>query len=184
MKDESGDLLRCEITETDGPSRTARRYAVRVDPEQLSLVSLIYSSDATAPLEQDDLDQLVEHSRINNAERGLTGMLLYRDKRFLQVLEGSFVAVHALMDHLQTDERHSNVRVLLEEPILQRQFADWSMGFSRVENDDASDIPGYRRSYESAENRSASGTDRSETSTASTRALNELMRWFERPDGT
>lgn len=151
-----------------------------VNPEQLSLVSLIYSSDATVQLGQGDLDLLLEQSRANNASRGLTGALLYRDGHFLQVLEGSFVAVRGLLDTLRADGRHTNLRVLLEEPIPTRQFADWSMGFEQVDSSDMSTIPGYKRSSEPAHAPFDSDDGLPEASTASVRALRELVGWFRR----
>lgn len=149
--------------------------------EQLSLVSLIYSSDATAPFSRQDLELLLEQSRTNNAAHGITGALLYRDGRFLQVLEGSLLAVHTLMDRLRSDVRHTNVRVLLEEASPQRQFPDWSMKLEHVNSSDAVEIPGYRRSYESPAVAASADSEGFVEPTSIARALHELMRWFKRP---
>ena len=61
-----------------------------------ALLSVVYSSTAVVPFSDHDLFELLEHSRENNARDGLTGMLLYRDERFLQVLEGPEEAVRRL----------------------------------------------------------------------------------------
>ena len=48
---------------------------------------LVYSSRAAAPIGRTALMALLEDVRRRNTERGVTGMLLYRDGRFLQLLE-------------------------------------------------------------------------------------------------
>ena len=49
---------------------------------------LIYTSDAAEGLTDADLGCILATSQRNNAEMGLTGMLLYGRGRFIQVLEG------------------------------------------------------------------------------------------------
>ncbi|AUZ89011.1 hypothetical protein CVO76_16195, partial [Arthrobacter agilis] len=48
-------------------------------------LSIVYSSTATRPLNDADLSALLAISRRNNARAEVTGMLLYRGGRFLQV---------------------------------------------------------------------------------------------------
>lgn len=70
------------------------------------------------------LDQLIQHSRRNNAHAGLTGCLLFTGEVFLQVLEGSEIDVVETFGRISRDARHTDVRVLSEGPILERAFAD------------------------------------------------------------
>ena len=66
-------------------------------------------------------------ARVNNAALGLTGMLLYTQGNFFQVLEGAPVAIHGLMGVLEIDRRHAGIRVLCDTPVQARVFADWTM---------------------------------------------------------
>ena len=96
------------------------------------LISLVYSSVSTSQMNETDLGQLLAQSRENNSRAGVTGMLLYRGGRFIQVLEGAETTVSALVSRIEADRRHSAVRVLLREPLQRRQFADWTMGYEPI----------------------------------------------------
>ena len=72
---------------------------------------------------------LLEHARRNNEKAGVTGMLLYKDGNFMQVLEGEERVVQALSAKIGRDPRHEKMVTLLEGPLAEREFSDWSMGF-------------------------------------------------------
>ena len=103
------------------------------------LVSIVYGSAATAGFSTLDLDELLSTARANNRVSGVTGMLLYEDGRFLQVLEGPETVVRDLMATIAPDVRHDRVEVLTDEPIEERRFPDWTMG--HVHLDDIADQP-------------------------------------------
>jgi hypothetical protein len=140
-----------------------------VGTDEDQMLSLVYASTATQPFSDDDLTALLVTCRENNARAHLTGMLVYRDSRFLQVLEGPESAVRGLMDTLAADPRHTGIRVMFEEPIRERQFAAWTMGFDRDDTGSAADLDGYRVTFDDL--------DRDDP-TATMRALQELARWF------
>lgn len=96
------------------------------------MLSLVYVSAATRPFSQLELDALLEKSRRNNRQDGISGMLLYRDGDFLQVLEGPEAAVRATYARIGRDRRHGGVILLDESHVEQRAFRDWAMGFRRV----------------------------------------------------
>ncbi|MCS5716175.1 BLUF domain-containing protein [Herbiconiux sp. CPCC 205716] len=139
--------------------------------EQDDVLSIIYSSSATVPFSDDDLVELLKVSRHNNAGSEVTGMLLYRDGRFLQVLEGPEPSVRRRMEVIAGDSRHVDVLVLLEEGLNERRFPDWTMGFVPHEATPPDDIPGYLSAFGLA--------DDDEDSREAARALAELMAWFE-----
>lgn len=101
------------------------------------MIRLVYLSFATVPFTQADLDDLLRTSRRNNARSGVTGMLLFRDGDFLQVLEGEEAPVRETFDRIEQDPRHDGVRVIDESSVAQREFNDWAMGFRRLGDDDA-----------------------------------------------
>jgi hypothetical protein len=108
------------------------------------VLSLIYVSSAAQLFSTADLAKLLEVSRTNNARRGVTGMLLYKDGNFMQVIEGEEADVRGLYEKLQRDPRHTGFLILLEQKIDQRQFSDWSMGFRNLEAEALDGVPGYR----------------------------------------
>ena len=107
------------------------------------LVHLIYASSATRPMQPQDLVAILEKSHINNAEAGITGMLLYRGGNFLQVLEGSEQAVDERFKVILDDPRHYQVTLLLKRPVARRQFEQWEMGFTNLDTLDTSKLTGY-----------------------------------------
>ena len=107
------------------------------------LTSLVYVSSAVELFSQAELRALLDTSRRNNTRTGITGMLLYKDGNFMQVLEGPASAVRDLHERINHDPRHTGLITLMERTITQRQFADWSMGFRNMADSDLRAAPGY-----------------------------------------
>ncbi|MEZ4333782.1 MAG: BLUF domain-containing protein [Myxococcota bacterium] len=110
--------------------------------EQETLIQCIYMSAAARPFDSEALTTLLARARARNAEAGLTGMLLYADGSFIQVLEGPEEAVDALYRRIEADPRHVEMTKLIREPIPERCFEDWSMGFLQATRDEIARIPG------------------------------------------
>lgn len=94
---------------------------------------MLYRSQATQVLTEADLQALLEWSRAYNAQQQITGLLLYSDRRFVQLVEGPEAAVRNLYARIQADARHTQVVTLSDGPGPQRWFADWHMPFGHVE---------------------------------------------------
>lgn len=92
---------------------------------------LIYLSSATELLDEGQLRSLFFQCRRDNARAGITGLLLYRDGSFLQLIEGERADVAALFKKICRDSRHHGILKVVDEPITEREFPTWSMSFSR-----------------------------------------------------
>jgi hypothetical protein len=92
-------------------------------------IQLIYASAATRNFDAIDLTALLMMARQKNESLDITGMLVYHDDSFLQVLEGEETAVDSLYQHIIRDDRHTKCTLLLRTFIDRRNFGDWSMGF-------------------------------------------------------
>jgi hypothetical protein len=109
----------------------------------MDLVHCIYCSASTAPdVSKADLEAILEKSRQNNAKTGITGMLLYRNGSFFQVLEGDRSAVETLFETIAADTRHLRVTKIVIEPIAERAFASWTMGYPKISSKELAKIPG------------------------------------------
>jgi hypothetical protein len=97
-----------------------------------SIYQVLYHSRATAPPSPAELQALLNWSRRYNAARHITGVLLYSEGRYVQVLEGREADIRALYARIQADTRHEQVVTVCEGPAPQRRFADWCMGFGHV----------------------------------------------------
>jgi hypothetical protein len=118
------------------PDRCCDPYAARV------VFQLAYASVAVRPLEQAELVTLLRQSRSNNLEHHVTGMLLYRDGRFLQLLEGAPDDVRRLYASIALDPRHRDVTTIAERHRLLRQFPSWTMAFRDLLEEPITE-PGY-----------------------------------------
>ncbi|GAB3244300.1 hypothetical protein GCM10027346_41850 [Hymenobacter seoulensis] len=75
--------------------------------------------------------QLLSHARQANGVAHLTGLLVYRDGRFVQVLEGPEAQVRAVYARIERDPCHTQVMVVGEAADQSRHFARWSMAWGR-----------------------------------------------------
>ncbi|TWU59990.1 Blue light- and temperature-regulated antirepressor YcgF [Rubripirellula tenax] len=98
------------------------------------LKQLVYTSSAIASFDPLELEHLLERSRHRNQMAAITGVLLYRDSTFFQVLEGPVDAVDALFQRIESDPRHAKTVVLSSQKIKSRNFGDWPMGFAHQPN--------------------------------------------------
>jgi FAD-dependent sensor of blue light len=107
------------------------------------MFSMVYVSSAIDQFSEAGLRELLATSRTNNTRLGLTGMLLYKEGSFMQVLEGDEAAVRALYAKIGLDPRHRGLLTLLQGPLEERLFPDWSMGFRDLSSAEARSTEGF-----------------------------------------
>ena len=61
----------------------------------------------------------------------------------MQILEGEEAAVDETYSRIANDPRHSNLILINHQPIMEREFSKWSMGFRRQGKADAALPSGY-----------------------------------------
>jgi len=97
---------------------------------------LLYVSHTSPDLTVAELDNMLTTSRRNNAMLGITGLLLYIEGGFLQILEGDERPLRELYTRVAADRRHWDVRLMLDREVPARAFVGWNMGFERPAMDD------------------------------------------------
>jgi len=102
------------------------------------MLRLLYVSAARIDLTDTDLQSILVASRLNNARDGLSGLLLYGNDSFVQVLEGEEAALDACYARIATDTRHSSLIGLMRFEVDRRLFTGWSMGYARLDPADES----------------------------------------------
>ncbi len=107
------------------------------------MFSLTYVSSAVAPFSREGLRLLLDQCVTANKALSVTGLLLYRDGNFIQVLEGKEQSVRGLYAKIRRDPRHRGLITLLRGEIAARQFPDWSMGFRELSRAPDSSEKGY-----------------------------------------
>ena len=108
-----------------------------------SLIRLVYASVnriAGPPRAvSEEIRRMLDASRQRNAERGVTGCLMFNSGRFAQYLEGPPEAVDALFARIMRDPRHTDIIMLQRLATQDRSFPDWSMAYVGPEG--TPDIP-------------------------------------------
>ena len=108
------------------------------------MIQLSYISSAVEPFTTQELLGLLQACREGNASKGVTGMLLYGNGTFLQVLEGEEKVIDGLIERIRKDPRHTDLHILHRHPIERRQYSDWSMGFKRISDRELQGVEGLR----------------------------------------
>ncbi len=93
---------------------------------------LVYVSHSNRKWEEQELEKLLHKARANNSNNGISGMLLFLQERFIQVLEGDKKKVDDLYETIKVDSRHRSVSILLQGEMDQRIFSNWTMGFQSL----------------------------------------------------
>jgi hypothetical protein len=104
---------------------------------------VVYSSGATHPMSSVELAEILQIARYKNEAKDITGMLLYRSGHFLQVLEGPEKELRMLLEKLERDPRHRDLRILLDGIVPARAFGAWSMAFEDVSGFKPEQLPAY-----------------------------------------
>ncbi len=96
-------------------------------------------SRAATEIATAELDEILRIARERNGKKNITGMLLYHEGSFIQVLEGVQNAVESLYETICLDKRHEHANVVLRTEVAERAFDQWAMGYKRT--NDLDDIP-------------------------------------------
>jgi hypothetical protein len=91
------------------------------------MFSLTYVSSANRRYSAAELQILADTSSRNNAQKEITGVLLYKGGDFMQLLEGAEEPVRKLYSIIGCDTRHRGLITLLQGSVEQRHFPDWGM---------------------------------------------------------
>jgi hypothetical protein len=94
---------------------------------------IIYLSSAIELFTDEEINLLLQKSRFNNMQKNITGLLLYSEGNFIQILEGNKDEIQNTFEKIKLDNRHKNIITVINEPIKNRTFSDWKMGYSVLE---------------------------------------------------
>ncbi len=88
----------------------------------MAVIQLVYVSAAKKPVSQIELADLLLRARKNNSSLNITGLLLYHNLSFFQILEGDDAMLAPLYARIQGDPRHDRVVFALEARGDRTQF--------------------------------------------------------------
>ena len=108
-----------------------------------SLTSLVYMSVAVDDLTDGQLVAMLREARLTNDALGVSGLLLAKGGRFMQVLEGPAWSVEDRFAAISRDPRHRDVKSLSRESIETRRFDGWAMAFGNPSDDEVREEHGF-----------------------------------------
>lgn len=96
------------------------------------MIEIAYTSRASHMFTKTELRALHQEAITFNQAHNITGLLVYNDGIFFQVLEGKQQVVKALYTSIKHDFRHYDVRTIYEAPLAKRHFNGWAMSFHNI----------------------------------------------------
>lgn len=97
------------------------------------LSRLVYISNASAAFREDELPGILKVSRRNNERDGLSGLMMFHERRFFQILEGEMNAVMGCFNRIMRDARHDSLMMLETGAVEARAFGQWQMAYKDVQ---------------------------------------------------
>ncbi len=114
----------------------------------MSLYRIVYYSRAALTMKDSEIFKIVEKAQVNNKKQNITGLLLYINDAFFQLLEGDEVEVKKLYHKIAQDERHESIRIVLQGKIGKRDFESWNMGLKIFTYQDIQDLKEINQNQE------------------------------------
>ena len=101
---------------------------------------LVYTSLPRIEMSKSTLDEITRISIRNNRKKGITGILLGIESRYLQFLEGDEEEVLQLFERIKQDPRHYELNKWVQGHSDERIFSAWSMASWLLTNEELKSI--------------------------------------------
>jgi hypothetical protein len=98
------------------------------------LSQLVYVSNRKSNCTDVEIESILTACKKNNPGLDITGVLLYSDTKFIQMVEGNSKVITTLYDKIKLDNRHSNAMMISFGPIKERAFPSWHMGSKKIQD--------------------------------------------------
>ena len=89
--------------------------------------TLIYVSKVTGVANEHMVENIREDSATRNQQVGISGVLLWNDNYFCQLLQGDETEIELTMQRIFKDPRHSDALVILRTHMSEALFPDWTL---------------------------------------------------------
>ncbi|SHG03460.1 Sensors of blue-light using FAD [Salegentibacter echinorum] len=91
--------------------------------------AITYVSTASESLTAQDISELLKYSKHSNNDDDITGILLFSEGNFFQVLEGKKEKVLALYEKIKNDDRHRNIIKIISKEIHKEAYDGYEADF-------------------------------------------------------
>ncbi|WP_081415714.1 BLUF domain-containing protein [Aquimarina latercula] len=94
--------------------------------------TISYVSTASRFLTNSDVNELFEYVKVNNNRLKITGILMYSDGNFFQILEGEKKLIHDLFKKILLDSRHYDIIKIFDHEMTKPSFSKYNSNFSTI----------------------------------------------------
>lgn len=91
--------------------------------------AICYVSTASKNLDRQEIDRVLNQTKEKNNKKDITGILLYSEGNFFQVLEGEKAEVLKIFKYIEEDERHYNIIKIFGKEVPDRTFDGYEVDF-------------------------------------------------------
>lgn len=99
------------------------------------LSQLVYVSQRSKSCTAAEIEKILASCKKNNSSLDITGVLLYSEHRFIQLLEGEHKVINNAYDMIKKDHRHNNAMMIYLSSIEEKSFPSWQMGAKEITED-------------------------------------------------
>ena len=96
--------------------------------------AISYVSSVSHTLSNDQIQEVLDYSRNWNIEHNITGILLYSEGNFFQVLEGDKDLLQSLFSRISMDGRHRNLITLFRKEVSETKFNTYKSDFISLDS--------------------------------------------------
>lgn len=96
--------------------------------------AICYVSTLSPNISKSQIETLLEFSRDSNNQKEITGILLYSQGNFLQVLEGEKEQVRSLYKSIEKDSRHYDITPIFRKDITKPAYKEYEVDFLSVDS--------------------------------------------------
>ncbi|MGY5846637.1 BLUF domain-containing protein [Salegentibacter sp. HM20] len=96
--------------------------------------AISYVSTVSSSLYDEEIQEALHFSKNWNNDNSITGILLYSQGNFFQVLEGDQEKLKKLFQRIKDDERHYDIITIFEKEVEAQKFDEYDAGFISLDS--------------------------------------------------
>jgi len=113
--------------------------------------AICYVSNISENIDENEVDNILLDSQRNNKEKDITGVLLYSDGNFFQILEGEEQKVKDLFSVIKEDSRHKGILTIFQKKIMKFTYDGYVSDFVTAKTKLREDVQQYMKHITTAD---------------------------------
>jgi len=98
------------------------------------LKTICYISVTKDNVSEEKIDEMLDSLVKKNAAINISGIIIYNNNNFLQIIEGKDIIINILYNKIKKGPRHHHIIKLIDCPIEQTIFEEYKTSFTLIKN--------------------------------------------------